>query len=71
MLLCLDIGNTHILGGVFNQNQLVARFRYATNLLGTSDQFGIFLLNLFIFNVILFLSSEVCWIVSVNFLLYI
>ncbi len=46
MLLCLDVGNTHILGGVFNQNQLAARFRYATNLLGTSDQFGIFLINL-------------------------
>lgn len=46
MLLCLDIGNTHILGGVFDQISLRTRFRYATNLLGTADQFGIFLLNI-------------------------
>lgn len=46
MLLCLDIGNTHILGGVLDQNNLRTRFRYATNLLGTADQFGIFLLSI-------------------------
>ncbi len=46
MLLCLDIGNTHILGGVFDQETLVTRFRYATHLIGTSDQFGIFLVNI-------------------------
>lgn len=43
MLLCLDVGNTHLLGGVFDQGKLVLRFRYATHLLGTADQFGIFL----------------------------
>lgn len=43
MLLCLDVGNTHILGGVFDKDELVARFRYATHMIGTSDQFGIFL----------------------------
>lgn len=46
MLLCLDIGNTHILGGIFNKDDLIMRFRYATHLIGTADQFGIFLLNL-------------------------
>jgi type III pantothenate kinase len=46
MLLCLDVGNTHILGGVFAQNKQVARFRYATHLIGTADQFGMFLLNI-------------------------
>lgn len=46
MLLCLDVGNTHILGGVFDKEKLVARFRYATHLIGTADQFGIFLLNI-------------------------
>jgi type III pantothenate kinase len=46
MLLCLDVGNTHILGGVFDRNQLIMRFRYATHLIGTSDQFGIFLMNI-------------------------
>lgn len=46
MLLCLDVGNTHILAGIFKQEKLIARFRYSTHLLGTSDQFGIFLLNI-------------------------
>ena len=46
MLLCLDVGNTHILGGVFKKDELIFRFRYATNLIGTADQFGIFLLNI-------------------------
>lgn len=46
MLLCLDIGNTHLLGGVFDQGKLNARFRCATHLIGTADQFGIFLLNI-------------------------
>jgi type III pantothenate kinase len=38
------MGNTHILGGVFDKDKQVARFRYATHLIGTADQFGIFLL---------------------------
>lgn len=43
MLLCLDVGNTHIVGAVFEGKQLALRFRYATHQIGTSDQFGIFL----------------------------
>lgn len=43
MLLCLDVGNTHILGGVFDGEKLVQRFRYATHQIGTADQFGLFL----------------------------
>ena len=46
MLLCLDVGNTHILGGIFSGDKVVTRFRYATHLIGTSDQFGVFLLNI-------------------------
>lgn len=46
MLLCLDVGNTHIFGGVFDKENLVTRFRYATHLIGTADQFGVFLLNI-------------------------
>lgn len=46
MLLCLDVGNTHILGGVFEKEKLITRFRYATHLIGTADQFGIFLINI-------------------------
>lgn len=46
MLLCLDVGNTHMLCGVFVKDKLSLRFRYATPLLGTADQFGIFLINI-------------------------
>ncbi|OGT42533.1 MAG: pantothenate kinase [Gammaproteobacteria bacterium RIFCSPHIGHO2_12_FULL_37_34] len=44
--LCLDIGNTHVLGGVINENKIMLRFRYATQLIGTADQFGIFLIQI-------------------------
>jgi len=50
MLLCLDVGNTHILCGVFAKEKLIFRFRYATHLLGTADQFGIFLINILKYN---------------------
>lgn len=46
MLLCLDVGNTHIVGGIFDGDKLLFRFRYATHQIGTADQFGIFLRNL-------------------------
>lgn len=45
MLLCLDIGNSHIFGGIFKNNKLVLRFRHATYSNITSDQLGIFLKN--------------------------
>lgn len=45
MLLCLDIGNSHIFGGVFKNNKLVLRFRHATYSSITSDQLGTFLRN--------------------------
>lgn len=46
MRLCLDIGNTHIYGGVYSENGFLFHFRYpsAENL--TSDLFGVFLLSL-------------------------
>lgn len=54
MLLALDIGNTHILGGVFEgagpgasgSSRLLTRFRHATHPMGTADQFGLFLRNI-------------------------
>jgi len=46
LLLCLDVGNTHVLGGVFDKDKLIVRFRYATHLIGTADQFGLFLINI-------------------------
>ena len=42
MLLCLDVGNSHIYGGLFAQDDLVIRFRH-TSKVSTSDEFGIFL----------------------------
>ena len=50
MLICLDVGNTHMLGGVFAKDKLILRFRYATPLLGTADQFGVFLINILKYN---------------------
>lgn len=43
MILCLDIGNTHIYGGVFSSDELKLRFRYTAVHACTSDQFGLFL----------------------------
>jgi type III pantothenate kinase len=53
MLLCLDVGNTHILGGVFaDKEETLIRFRYATPQIGTADQFGVFLRNILQMNAI-------------------
>ncbi len=43
MLLCLDIGNSQIHGGVFADDALRCQFRKSTQPLGTSDELGIFL----------------------------
>ncbi len=45
MLLCLDIGNSHICGGVFVGNELLLQFRYDSKQVGTSDEIGIFIRN--------------------------
>jgi type III pantothenate kinase len=42
MLLCLDIGNTQIHGGVFDGDALLCQFRKSTQPLGSSDELGIF-----------------------------
>lgn len=42
MMLCLDVGNSHIYGGVFDNDQLVLQFRYASTAVSTSDQLGVF-----------------------------
>lgn len=43
MILCLDVGNSQIYGGVFTQDTIQLRFRLTTQSGNTSDQFGIFL----------------------------
>ncbi len=43
MLLCLDVGNSQIHGGLFAGDRLRLQFRKSTHPLGTSDEFGVFL----------------------------
>ena len=43
MLLCLDVGNTQIHGGVFDGDALLCQFRKSTHPVGSSDEFGVFL----------------------------
>ena len=43
MILCLDVGNTNILGGVFQNENIELRFRYDTKPSSSSDQLGLFL----------------------------
>jgi type III pantothenate kinase len=42
MILCIDVGNSHIYGGVFADNEIKLRFRH-TSQVSTSDELGIFL----------------------------
>lgn len=42
MLLCLDIGNSQIHGGVFEGDTLRCQFRQTTHPLGSADEFGVF-----------------------------
>ena len=46
MLLGIDVGNTNITFGVFEQERIVTTFRMTTKLLRTSDEYGIVLRNL-------------------------
>lgn len=41
MLLVVDVGNTNITFGVFNEERIEATFRMTTKLLRTSDEYGI------------------------------
>jgi type III pantothenate kinase len=42
MILCIDVGNSHIYGGVFDGDDIKLRFRH-TSKVSTSDELGIFL----------------------------
>ena len=46
MLLAIDIGNTNIKYGVFNQDELIASFRVSSRLSRTADEYGSVLVNL-------------------------
>jgi type III pantothenate kinase len=42
MLLCLDVGNSQILGGVFDDDKLKTIFRRSSSVRASSDEFGMF-----------------------------
>ena len=44
MMLCIDVGNSHIYGGIFANGEICLRFRH-TSKASTSDELGIFLKN--------------------------
>lgn len=44
MLLCLDVGNSQIHGGVYAGDNLRCQFRKSTHPLGSSDELGVFFL---------------------------
>ena len=46
MILCFDIGNTDIYGGVCKGRELVAEFRKANHLRPSADEFGVFVLQI-------------------------
>lgn len=43
MILCIDVGNSHIYGGVFDGDEIKLRFRHTSQVSSTSDELGIFL----------------------------
>ncbi len=42
MILCLDVGNSQIYGGVYEGEYLQAQFRHASQTRGSSDELGVF-----------------------------
>ena len=42
MILCIDVGNTHIYGGLYADKKFQLQFRYPSHAPCTSDQLGIF-----------------------------
>ena len=50
MLMAIDIGNTHIVLGIYKDEQLVSHWRLSTKIDRTVDEYGIILRNLFLHN---------------------
>jgi len=42
MILCLDVGNTQVFGGVFAGDRLISQFRRTSQLRSSSDELGVF-----------------------------
>jgi type III pantothenate kinase len=43
MILCLDVGNSQIFGGIYKDDKLLLRFRRTSKTGASSDEFGLFL----------------------------
>ncbi len=50
MMLCLDVGNTQIFGGLFANDRIVLNFRLTTSEVRTSDEIGLFLKSVLVEN---------------------
>lgn len=50
MVICIDVGNTTILFGVYNNDKLIDTYRMETKVMKTSDEYGISLLAHFQIN---------------------
>lgn len=48
MILVIDVGNTNIGLGVFNDKELVAEWRLSTHLMRTADEYGVQVIELFL-----------------------
>ena len=47
MLLAIDVGNTHTVLGVWNEDDLVAHWRVTTRIDRTADELGVLMRSLF------------------------
>lgn len=50
MIFVMDVGNTNIVMGVYKGSELISYWRAATNKTMTSDEFGLFVMNIFSYN---------------------
>ncbi|NLO08935.1 MAG: type III pantothenate kinase, partial [Clostridiales bacterium] len=46
MIFVIDVGNTNITMGVFDENEIKAKFRLTTQINRTSDEYGLFVSDL-------------------------
>ena len=50
MHICMDIGNTNIVIGIFDNNKLINHYRFSTNTLMTADEYGLKIIQFFAYN---------------------
>ena len=50
MLLVIDVGNSNVVAGVFEDKELLTHWRFTTDRSKTADEFGILLRSMFSYN---------------------